>query len=101
MSEQSWTFEIRRAELGEPIRVLLEQASPEAPATPRPPALVGGPGDMVVQVGPARASVRVERTEAETERRAREAERRAREQERRAAEQERRREERQERREPN
>ncbi len=38
----SWSFEIRRAELGEPIRVILEQASPDRvvmvpPAPPAPP----------------------------------------------------------------
>jgi uncharacterized protein YjbI with pentapeptide repeats len=41
---ESWTFEIRRAELGEPIRVILEQANPERmvmiapPPPPSPPA---------------------------------------------------------------
>lgn len=41
--EMSWAFEIRRAELGEPIRIILEQAAPgriivAPPPPPNPPA---------------------------------------------------------------
>lgn len=67
----SWTFEIRRAELGEPIRVILEQATPERvvivpPAPPPAPklperapetGLAGEPEAAAAPVAPGNAEV--------------------------------------------
>jgi len=73
-SEMNWSFEIRRAELGEPIRVILEQAAPErvmittpppppappAPKLPEPdiePALAGEPETLEAPARPYEAPV--------------------------------------------
>ncbi|MFP4519775.1 MAG: pentapeptide repeat-containing protein [Oceanicaulis sp.] len=76
-----WTFEIRRAELGEPIRVLLEQSGGGPPAPPSPPAAVeardGAPGEVVVRFAPSPAPGEADRRAEAAERRAEDAERRA------------------------
>jgi len=110
--ETSWSFEIRRAELGEPIRVILEQAGtpPVPPAPPAPPALPGTVGgaqeEVILRLGPLSVQRRVEMQRSEEQARIeseaqRDAAHRAAEAERHAAEAERRRRDREREREPN